>query len=156
MKKEYKVFGVDALNIMVIGPSKCGKSAFLSSMKTALEKKFVNIEDSVASTTSNLKQVNDFTLNLQRTIKIFEGIGWKLGNYASLVNYLIESAMGDASEQVDIDGNIIWNKHFHAIIMLYPHFKISNQQEIEMFNEIFVEITSRLCKSYPFSSLTVL
>ncbi len=64
MKKEYKVFGVDALNIMVIGPSKCGKSSFLSSMKTALEQKFVNIEDSIASTTSNLKQVNDFTLNL--------------------------------------------------------------------------------------------
>jgi septin family protein len=41
MKKIFRTFGIESLNIMVIGPEKCGKGALLNSMKTAIEKKYV-------------------------------------------------------------------------------------------------------------------
>jgi len=66
MKPLFQEFGVESLNILVIGPSKCGKSAFLNSIKTALEKKYFHIEESKVSTVSNsaIAKINAFPLNL--------------------------------------------------------------------------------------------
>jgi hypothetical protein len=52
--------------------------------------------------------------------------------------------MGSQNELVDQDGNVNYNKHFHSIIMLYPEFKIHEKAEVQMFNQIFTEVTKRL------------
>jgi len=70
---------------MVIGPEQCGKGALLNSMKTAIENKYVQMALSKVWSYSGsqktvIKEVPSFSLNLQQTVRVWEGIGWRHGN----------------------------------------------------------------------------
>jgi len=83
---------VNNLNILLLGQPGSGKSTLINSIKTALEEKYVEMQNTFNSKEITTKRLMKFTMNKNQNIKIWDCFGIK-HNYGNILDPLINGKL---------------------------------------------------------------
>jgi len=101
----FQKFHVQNLNVLVLGGPGSGKSSFVNSIKTALEEKYVEVQNTFNSEDITTKRMVKFTINKNQTIKIWDSFGVKGNNYRKILKHLVTGRLKEGYNKYQQDNN---------------------------------------------------